>query len=102
MRKEYNVEQRSTKWHELRAKSVGGSDVSALFGINRYSTPTDVWQFKRGLTPFYNDLAEMNDDVQRGIVLEDVAFGLAAAHQGVGQLPQQPPGWPGGEARRRR
>jgi len=81
MRKEYHVEQRSAKWHELRAKSVGGSDVSALFGINKYSTPVDVWQSKRGLVKFDNNLAETNDDVRRGVILEDMGFEILLKHE---------------------
>lgn len=36
------------QWHVQRAKGVGGSDVAAIMGLNRYRTPLDVWLEKTG------------------------------------------------------
>lgn len=35
-------------WHELRAKSIGGSEVAALYGRSSYQTPWQLWQTKAG------------------------------------------------------
>ena len=74
MRKQYEVEQRSDRWHELRAKSIGGSDISVLFDLNKYKTPTELWMSKRGLVE-PEDISE-KDDVRRGIILEDTAWNM--------------------------
>ena len=39
------------EWLEIRRKSIGGSDASAIVGLNRYATPYSVWAEKKGLTP---------------------------------------------------
>lgn len=36
------------QWHAQRAKGVGGSDVAAIMGLNKYRTPLDVWLEKTG------------------------------------------------------
>ena len=45
MKKLYKVEKYSTKeaWLSSRAKSFGGSSVSALFGKNKYKDALDIW-----------------------------------------------------------
>lgn len=35
-------------WHELRAKHIGGSEVSALYGRSPYTTPWQLWMEKAG------------------------------------------------------
>lgn len=79
MRKTFNVEQRSARWHELRQKSIGGSDVSVLFGMNKYKDTLELWRDKVGLSKIV-DISDQ-DDVRRGIVLEDLAFELLLKHE---------------------
>ncbi len=35
-------------WLELRNKGVGGSDVASIMGLNKYSSPLEVWLLKTG------------------------------------------------------
>ena len=35
-------------WHELRASSIGGSDVAALLGISPYKSKWQLWMEKSG------------------------------------------------------
>lgn len=55
-------------WHELRAKHIGGSDVSALFGLSSFSTRWQMWMEKSGKLP-PEDL-DKNKAVQAGKFLE--------------------------------
>ncbi len=41
----------SKKWLETRKSGIGGSDASAILGLNGYASPLDVWQEKVGLAP---------------------------------------------------
>lgn len=62
-----------------RKKGIGGSDVAAIFGLDRYRTPEDVWLEKTGqVTP----IDEETGDKQRGIRLEPVAAELFAQKTG--------------------
>src|SRR6478609_4654033 len=36
-------------WLLNRAKGIGGSDAGSLLGLNKYSSPLDVWATKKGL-----------------------------------------------------
>jgi putative phage-type endonuclease len=36
------------EWHETRSRGLGGSDASAILGINPYRSPYDVWAEKTG------------------------------------------------------
>lgn len=38
-------------WLEARRTGIGGSDVAAILGLSRWSTPLDVYLQKRGETP---------------------------------------------------
>ena len=38
-----------TQWLELRRQSLGGSDISAALGLNRWRSPMEVWAEKAGL-----------------------------------------------------
>lgn len=58
------------QWLEARRGGLGGSDASAIMGLNQYSTPYTVWLEKTGrVTP--EDISE-KDAVYWGNVLEDV------------------------------
>jgi len=58
------------EWLDIRRRGIGGSDVGAILGLNKYRTPLDVYFEKRGeVEP--EDLSD-NDAVHFGIVLEDV------------------------------
>ena len=54
-------------WLEHRQKSIGGSDASAILGINTYCSPYTVWADKLGKLPPKED----NEAMRLGRDLED-------------------------------
>ena len=54
-------------WLEHRRKSVGGSDASAIVGMNKYSSAYSVWADKLGKLPPVED----NEPMRLGRDLED-------------------------------
>lgn len=36
------------EWHKERAKGIGGSEASAILGLNPYMTNVDLWKIKTG------------------------------------------------------
>jgi len=57
------------EWLELRRQGIGGSDVSAILGINPWKTAMDVWLEKTGE---FEDVSIDNEKMYWGTVLEDV------------------------------
>ena len=55
------------EWLEHRRKSIGGSDASAIIGLNQYSSPYTVWADKLGKLPPKED----NEAMRLGRDLED-------------------------------
>lgn len=55
------------EWLEHRRKSIGGSDASAIVGMNKYSSPYSVWADKLGKLPPKED----NEAMRLGRDLED-------------------------------
>lgn len=64
------------KWLEERRKSLGGSDIGAVLGLNSYETPYSVWADKRGLLT--DD--EENESMRQGRDLEQY---VASRFEGV-------------------
>ncbi len=54
-------------WLELRAGNIGGSEVSALFGLNQFKTPYQLYAEKAGLVPAEGPSSEI---MERGLILE--------------------------------
>ena len=46
-------------WLAERRKSLGGSDIGAILGLNRWRSPYSVWADKRGLLPDQEDTEAM-------------------------------------------
>lgn len=68
------------EWLALRNKGIGGSDVSAIMGINKYTTPLEVWLEKTGRAD-HKDLSD-NESVYWGNRLEhEVRDEFARRHQ---------------------
>jgi len=61
------AELKSKEWHDARKKGIGGSDSSAILGVNPWKSPRDVWAEKRGLT---SDDQEESGPMKRGNFLE--------------------------------
>lgn len=55
------------EWLSHRQKSIGGSDASAIIGLNQYSSPYTVWADKLGKLPPKED----NEPMRLGRDLED-------------------------------
>lgn len=55
-------------WHKERQQGIGGADVPAIMGVDRYRTPLDVWKEKVSTTPIYG---EDNTFAEAGRRLED-------------------------------
>ena len=55
------------EWLNHRQKSIGGSDASAIIGLNQYSSPYTVWADKLGQLPPKED----NEPMRLGRDLED-------------------------------
>lgn len=54
-------------WLAERRRSVGGSEVGAIMGLNRYQSPVSVWANKLGIVPD----AEPNEAMIQGTDLEE-------------------------------
>lgn len=63
-------EEVNEQWLEARKNGIGGSDASAILGLNKYATPYTVWLEKTGRVEA-DDLSG-NEKVYWGNVLEDV------------------------------
>jgi len=55
------------EWLELRRKYIGGSDIAAIIGLNRYRSPIDVWMDKTGR----KEDKPANEAMRQGLDLED-------------------------------
>ena len=63
-------EEINAQWIEARKNGIGGSDVASIMGLNKYSSPLNVWLVKTGREPS-PDLSD-NQAVEWGNRLEDV------------------------------
>lgn len=45
------AEVESPEWHALRAGGIGGSEIAAVMGLSRWSSPFQTWHRKRGNLP---------------------------------------------------
>ena len=66
-------------WLELRRQGIGGSDISAILGLNKYRSPLDVYQDKLGLAPE----VEENEAMYFGTLLEDIVAKEFAERTGM-------------------
>ncbi len=65
-----NAVDEKDRWHFERKLGIGGSDVAAILGIDKFKTALQVWEEKTGRTE-PEDLSD-NERVHFGNVLEDV------------------------------
>lgn len=64
------TEEINKQWVEARKNGIGGSDVASIMGLNKYSSPLNVWLVKTGREES-PDLSD-NQAVEWGNRLEDV------------------------------
>lgn len=62
----------------IRRTGIGGSEVSAILGLNPFMSPIDVW-----LSKVENYEREVTPDMERGVYLEDGVARWYAARYGV-------------------
>lgn len=61
------------QWKQDRKKGIGGSDISAILGLNPYKTAYDVWLDKTGQAEEQIE----NDNIVAGYILEDAVAKMA-------------------------
>jgi putative phage-type endonuclease len=65
---EYSSEE---DWHDLRKGGIGGSDVGAIMGLNKYVSPLKLYRIKKGI---YAEDTEDNVYIKKGKDLEKFIF----------------------------
>ena len=66
------------KWCELRTTGIGGSDVGAIMGLNKYASPLTVYLAKKNVEGFKG-----NASTEWGHILEDPIRKKAAEELGI-------------------
>lgn len=69
------------EWHAARRTGVGGSDVAAILGMDRYRGPLHVWQAKSGVIEGQRD-ARLERAARRGHRLEGLVAEFFAEDSG--------------------
>lgn len=60
-------------WHELRKKRIGGSDVGAILGVNKWKSAVDVYLDKKGLTEFKGNNATYWGTILESTIIKEFA-----------------------------
>ena len=68
-------------WLAMRRTGLGGSDVSALVGLSRYTSPYELWEDKTGRSPLVSEA--LSEAAEMGILLEPVVRDRFARVHGV-------------------
>lgn len=68
-----------TSWLRARANSVGGSEAAAITGLNKWSSPYELWLHKTGRHPGPREDARM----RAGHLLEPVTVAMFEAETGL-------------------
>ena len=68
------------EWLDIRAPTIGASEIAAVLGVHPYLTPYELWARKSGLAPPEAD----NKQMRRGRLLEPVAINI---------IREERPGW---------
>lgn len=66
------------KWLELRTTGIGGSDVGAIMGLNKYASPLTIYLSKKNVEGFKG-----NASTEWGHILEDPIRKKAAEELGI-------------------
>lgn len=72
------------QWLAERRKGIGGSDVSAILGVNEYITPYQLWLDKTGKEPNEPE----NEAMRRGKILEPAVVEFWCQETGFNVLPE--------------
>lgn len=60
------------EWHAVRATGIGGSDIAAICGLNKYTSPLEIWLAKTGNPLPRRDNPELDESAEMGHELEPV------------------------------
>jgi phage RecT family recombinase len=60
------------EWHAARKLGLGGSDIPTLLGMNKHTSPLELYYAKRGELPDMPRSAELEEAAEWGHELEDV------------------------------
>lgn len=66
------------KWMQLRTTGIGGSDVGAIMGLNKYASPLTVYLSKKDIEGFKGNAA-----TEWGHILEDPIRKKASEELGI-------------------
>jgi hypothetical protein len=88
----HRARQRTQEWKEAKAGSVGGSEVAALMGHNRYSSFLDVVAAKAGLSVFGGNTACRWGTFFEGVIERFVALDCGTTLRGTDVSVPAPPG----------
>tara|TARA_R110000803_G_scaffold93896_3_gene161372 strand:- start:247 stop:1134 length:888 start_codon:yes stop_codon:yes gene_type:complete len=68
------AEQGSPMWHVLRAKSIGGSEIGTVLGLNKWESPYYLWATKTGKLPQkeLSSFPVLLGNVLEPVILDDI------------------------------
>ncbi len=69
----------TAQWHDARRRTVGASEVAALFGVHPFMTYFELWNLKAGLI---EEIDLETEAMEKGRFLEDGVAQWAAHRQG--------------------
>jgi len=72
-----------------RTQYIGASDLAAICGISRFSSPYDVWLAKTA-----NITREDNEAMKLGREIENVVLDVADKHEAIGPIVSRQPSFP--------
>lgn len=75
---------RPPEWYEDRKKQLGASEVAAILGLSRYTSPFEVWAVKTGrLQPFEGNEATRIGQRLEPLILDDAEADLGKLERDV-------------------
>ncbi len=74
-----SVEQGSDEWLSWRRERITASDAAVILRLNRYTSPTNLWDEKMEVIP----CQPSNENMERGKLLESVARELFIEQTGI-------------------
>lgn len=72
-----------SEWHAARKLGLGGSDIPTLLGMDKYTSPLELYYAKRGELPDMPRSAELEEAAEWGHELEDVVARRWARQRGA-------------------
>ncbi|CAM5390283.1 hypothetical protein STENM36S_06312 [Streptomyces tendae] len=82
----------SDEWHAIRQSGLGGSDLPAICGLNKWTSPLEIWLKKTGQAvprredPVLNEAAENGHDLEPFVASRFTKKTGLPAHQNPGTL----------------